>query len=94
MRYIDVTWIHSDPEYPIRLISEIGDDQFETRKLEFYSSGRVDHASDKANSGDTRLGEAPVPTLNEINLDSEFSGKEISCSQFESLWENHANQKT
>jgi hypothetical protein len=45
MQYIDVKWLHSHPEETIHLVSEIGPDRYETRKIEFWSDGRVGYAS-------------------------------------------------
>ena len=36
MRYIDVKWLHQNPEYPIRLVSEIDSDGYEIRSWNFY----------------------------------------------------------
>ena len=44
MEYIDVLWKHRGDEYPVRLVSELGEDRFELRKLEFFADGTVDAA--------------------------------------------------
>ena len=92
MRYIDVTWHHSHSDEPIRLVSEIGADGFEVRKLEFFRDGRVGFASMDSNGGGTRLGEVAVPDLSEIVADREFSGVEIDASEFFDLWKSHATK--
>ena len=89
VRYIDVIWKHDFEDLPIRLVSEIAIDGFETRKLEFFKSGSVTFASVGSQTGDTRLGEAVVPEIEEINHNPEFSGKEISHLDFETLWKLH-----
>jgi hypothetical protein len=89
MEYIDVKWRHSNPEDPIRLVSELGPGRFETRKLEFFPDGRVGFAEKTGSSHGTHLGEKPVPPLPEINLQAEFSGTEITASDFEMLWDQH-----
>ncbi len=89
MRYIDVNWVHESEEYPYRLISEIGEDQFEVRKLEFFRNGNIGFASDTNNTESTVLGIVEVPPLEEINSDKEFQGKNISKQEFELLWEQH-----
>jgi uncharacterized protein DUF6881 len=53
--------------------SEIGDDGFETRKVDEYRDGRLDYADENTRSGTTLLGDQPVPTLDEINADEEFT---------------------
>ena len=86
MRYIDVKWLHDNEKYPIRLVSEIGSDDYEIRKLEFFKDGRCGFASEFEASLGVELGSATVPSLDEINTDCEFDGEEISQSDFERLW--------
>ncbi|KRA21226.1 MULTISPECIES: hypothetical protein [unclassified Lysobacter] len=88
--HIDVHWHHAEPDYPIRLVSEIDADGYETRKLEFFLDGRVASASSREDDfSDTRLGEVPVPSLLEINSDPQFEGIAISAAVFEALWAEH-----
>jgi len=86
MRYIDVSWLHESNDEPYRLVFEIGQDQYETRKLEFFRSGEVGFASSNNHSKYTMLGIAEVPEIEEINSDKEFQGKNISKQEFEILW--------
>ncbi|WP_394172856.1 DUF6881 domain-containing protein [Thalassotalea litorea] len=86
MRYIDVQWNHDFKDEPIRLVSEIGPDEFETRKLEFFPGGTVGYAYEDIESNSTRLGIDVVPSLEEINSEQEFEGISISKSDFEQLW--------
>ncbi len=86
MRYIDVEWIHDLEDEPIRLVSEIGDDEFEIRKLEFFRDGSVGYSSEKKSSKNTELGICEVPSLEEINSQEEFSGCVITSEQFDKLW--------
>ena len=87
MRYIDVDWKHESRKYPSRLVSEIGGDDFEIRKLEFFPDGTVGFATEIQNSKTTELGADVIPSIEEINLKQEFSGKVISQIDFEKLWE-------
>jgi hypothetical protein len=64
-------------------------DHYETRKIEFWSDGRVGYASQAGASANTCLGDQPVPALEEINVDVEFSGEEIDAAAFELLWHQH-----
>ncbi|MBF7074606.1 hypothetical protein ISG33_14465 [Glaciecola sp. MH2013] len=86
MRYIDVLWIHDFNEEPYRLISEIGEDDYEIRKIEFFRDGKIGFATTQNHSDNTRLGVAEVPHLDEINSENEFDGKNISKQEFEALW--------
>lgn len=92
MNYIDVSWQHDDPDDPVRCVCEIGADSFETRKIEFFRDGRVDFASSARRSGNTRLGEAVVPPLSEINSTPEFSGIELDAAEFARLWQQHVER--
>lgn len=89
MRYIEVSWLHDLDEEPYRLVSEIGPDQYETRKLEFFRTGKVGYASSSSHTVSTMLGIAEVPELEEINSQSEFQGRNISKQQFEHWWQQH-----
>jgi hypothetical protein len=92
MRYIDVARLHSDTADPVRLVSEIGPDGYELRKLEFWADGRVGHAGPHGEIGGTGLGAMPVPSMLELNADSQFKGKEIDASQFATLWAEHTGR--
>ena len=92
MHYIDVTWRHTFPDEPVRLVSELGDDRFEVRKLEFFPDGAVGYASAGVEYAGTALGTVAVPPLDAINQDAQFHGVEISASQFNELWVNYADK--
>ena len=89
MKYIDVKWLHSNAEYPIRLVSELDTNGYENRKMEFFSNGQVSYASKSSSSGDTALSEEPIPSLAEINSQKEFQGLEINSESFEKLWSQY-----
>lgn len=94
MRYIDVQWKHEFKDEPVRLVSEIGTDNFETRKLEFFPGGSIGFAFEATESPNTRLGIDVVPSLDEINSQNEFEGITISKEQFELLWEMHVPSRS
>lgn len=85
MKYIKVTWIHSHPNEPVFLYSELDESRFEQRKVEIFADGRWGYASSSESLGTTRLGEAPVPSLAEIAADPQFSSEEISKEEFEAV---------
>jgi len=86
MEYIDVEWKHQSNTDPVRLVSELNADRYETRKLEFFPTGKVCYASQQSGSPGTELGIVPVPPLAEINQSHEFNGVTISAQSFETLW--------
>lgn len=84
--YIRVRWLHSFPDEPVDLWSELDGDREEVRKVEIWSDGRVGYAHSVKEVGGTRLGEVPVPPLNEINLDPQFQAETTTKAHFESCW--------
>jgi hypothetical protein len=89
MKYIHVKWIHSFPNEPITLFSELDDDRYEVRKLEIFPDGSADRASADVSVGKTVLGELPIPSLEGINFDPQFQAEEITQSEFEVVWRAH-----
>jgi hypothetical protein len=90
MEYIDVLWRFQSSEYPYRLVSELGDDRFELRKLEFFADGTVDAAGGDRETERTILGVVAVPPLSVINKDEQFEGTIITRDAFEALWLKYA----
>lgn len=87
MRYFSSIWIHDNIEDPILFASEVGDDQYEIRKIEIWIDGRVGWADTSNHSANTRLGKAEVPSTNEINQGKEFIAKDITNIDFDRFWE-------
>ena len=84
--YIHVRWLHTSSHDPVDLWSELDADRAEVRKVEIWSSGRVGYGSSAGEFGGTRLGEVPVPALNEINRDPQFRAEAITGADFEMCW--------
>lgn len=89
MNYIDVAWETAEIADPYRLVSELDEHRFETRKLEFFRSGAVGSASSSHATTNTQLGSEAVPQLQEISADPRFSGTEVPEMAFELLWTQH-----
>ena len=92
MRYIAVRWHHSSREYPVDLYSELDDERWEQRKVEVYADGHSDYADATESIGSTMLGLAPVPPLDEIAGDAQFTPREITQQEFEALWSMRKSQ--
>lgn len=75
------------------LYSELNDEFWELRKIEVYADGRADFADNKRQSGSTKLGIEPLPSLNEIAADPEFNPSKISAEEFEIMWERALSRK-
>lgn len=71
------------------MVSEIGDDEYETRKLELFRTGQVGVATVNLNTEKTMLGIVEIPSIEEINSQNEFAGKVITKSEFELLWSQY-----
>jgi hypothetical protein len=88
MRYLHMQWIHSHPDEPVDIYSEITDDGWESRKIEIFPDGSVGFADSAEATGSTMLSLEPLPTLEEIAADPQFVPAEINKVEFEKVWEN------
>lgn len=88
MDYIKVKWLHSYPDEPILLYSELDKGRWEVRKVEIFADGRIGFASatEATPSTRTKLSIEPLPTLHEIADDSQFQPTEITRDEFEEAW--------
>jgi hypothetical protein len=86
MQYLKAHWTHNFANEPVWLYSELDDDRWEVRKIEVFPDGSVGFAAPGESSGGTRLGESPIPPLEEINRDGEFVAEVIDRAQFEDQW--------
>jgi hypothetical protein len=78
--------MHSNPNSPIWLYSELDDERFETRKVEIYADGHWGYASDTEEVNGTGLGLYAVPSLAEIASNPVFEPFEIGKEEFEDVW--------
>lgn len=85
--YLRVRWKHSNSEEPVLLYSELDEERYEVRKVEQFIDGRMTYADGRYSSGDTRLGEGPVPPLSEIATEPIFEPEAISREDFEAVWD-------
>ncbi|MBO3746172.1 hypothetical protein J5X84_08870 [Streptosporangiaceae bacterium NEAU-GS5] len=86
MWYMKVHWLHEFPEEPTTLYSEIDDDGYETRKVEIFRDDTMTYADEGRTTGTTLLGEKPIPPLEEIRCQVEFTPNRITAEEFESIW--------
>jgi len=85
MMYMKVFWLQ-DRNQPVELLSEIGDDGYEVRKVNIYRDGRQDFADETRETGKTFLGLEATPPLEEIQEDEEFEASLISKEEFDKAW--------
>lgn len=86
MKYVKVKWEHEPNQYPKFMYSELSNSNHETRKVEVFCDGSYGFAEEGKNKGSTVLGELPLPTLDDINRDTQFLAENISKVEFEEVW--------
>jgi hypothetical protein len=86
MRYILVRWNHTNADDPVVIYAEIDPEQWERRKVEEFSDGRLGYADEDREYGGSRLGLEPWPDLKRLGSEPEFEIHEISKPEFESIW--------
>jgi hypothetical protein len=84
--YVRVRWDHGFAAEPVEILSELGDDRYEVRKVEVYRDGRLDWADADRDTDAIGLGEIPFPALEEINSQAEFRAEAITAAEFEAAW--------
>lgn len=85
--YLKVRWIHEIENAPVLLLSELGADRFETRKVEVFADGRLGFASTTVRSQDTRLSDTALPSERDIAADPQFQIEGTSQGEFAEYWE-------
>lgn len=85
-RYQRVEWHHGFDEEPIVIYSEVDANGFEKRKVEQFRDGTSTFADELKAAGSTWLSELALPSLEEINEQSEFKAEAIEASTFETAW--------
>lgn len=90
MTYLYVEWKHSNPQYPICIISELDENRWEVRKVELFADGSASVASEDESAGTTKLALEPIPSIEEIASDAQFAPREITQMEFEEVWKRFA----
>jgi hypothetical protein len=88
--YIRLRWKHTNEKDPVVLYSELDESRYEVRKIEEFIGGRMTYAEGRGTSGDTRLGELPVPELAQLAANPDFEPEAMSRHAFEELWDKVA----
>ncbi|WP_027709901.1 DUF6881 domain-containing protein [Zooshikella ganghwensis] len=92
MNYIKARWLHSDKDYPYLIYSEFSEDRYETRKVEVFYNNEYGFASEYKHTAKTRLGLAPIPSIQELQSNPEFEVGILTKEQFENIWITAINQ--
>jgi hypothetical protein len=78
-RYLQIKWIHSNPHEPVEFFYELENGQWASRSIQLFADG----SSSSATYG---MKEAQIPALEEINLDPQLRGSEITEEEFDAVW--------
>ncbi|MFE2161921.1 DUF6881 domain-containing protein [Streptomyces lydicus] len=81
-----VSWHHDFAEEPVTLFSKIGEDGYETHKVQEYRDGRLLRTDGSAETADIGLSEAPVGCIEDVSAQPEFSASVITEGEFEAVW--------
>ena len=88
MTYLKVVWKHDFLEEPTELFSELDEERYETRKVERFRNGLLQFAGPQGASGDTWLGETPIPPAEKIAQDPVFLVCPLTSDEFEQLYQS------
>jgi hypothetical protein len=86
MPHIKIHSIHTSPDEPVFLYSELDESRREIRKVEIFWDGKMGYATRDANFGPTRLEAEPIPSLSEVEDNPELVASEITSEDFEEVW--------
>lgn len=86
MKYFKAKWKDSGIDFPFRMIFELDQHSFETRKIEFFENGKYGYAYNDVEFNETMLGTVATPPIEEINKNPEFEVTEIQKEEFEFIW--------
>ncbi|MFD6394846.1 DUF6881 domain-containing protein [Nocardia sp. NPDC060259] len=92
MRYVKVTWHHDFTDEPTVFFHEVGDDNWETRRVQLYRDGRAEWADESRDTPTVGLAEIEIAPIQEIASQPEFDAEEISKREFETKWSAARNQ--
>jgi len=91
--YVQLIWRNNSGNMPNLIISEIDEQNVETRKIEFFNDGYIGYAYDNIEFCElperhfrTGLSDQPFPRLDDINKDKDFFAVEITKDEFEAAW--------
>jgi hypothetical protein len=84
--YFACRWDHDSHEDPVLIYEELDAQRFETRKVEEFRDGRRIRSNTVASDVRTGLSTEPIPSLEEIADQAEFTVLPLSESEFEDVW--------
>lgn len=79
-------WRHDEATDPVYMWTELDDDRWEIRKVEHFRDGTRLRADPQHPDGETGLGLMPVPPLDAIDAQLEFTVEPLTADGFEAVW--------
>jgi len=86
VKYLKVSWIHNNEDYPIDFYFELDDDFNELKKIEIYKNGLVGYADKENEINGTIVSEEKIPSSDEISKQKEFILVEITKEEFYKIY--------
>lgn len=86
MRYVKVTWNHDFDDEPTIYFHEVGDDNWETRRVQVYRDGHLEWADESHETATAGLAEIEIAPIDQISSQPEFEAAEVSQAEFEFQW--------
>ena len=89
--YYFCDWFHDFEDEPCRIYSEVGEDLYETRRVDVFKDGRTNKGSIEDLERDPlAVADQPYLPRDEMlkvtNSSEEFHMEEISAAEFERVW--------
>lgn len=87
--YFAAAWHHDHPDEPV-FRHELDEARNDLRVVEEFRDGTRLRADQEKPDGETRLSERPLPSLEAIDGQAEFSVHPVTAEQFEQVWRSAA----
>jgi hypothetical protein len=84
--YLKVRWLHDFVDEPVLLYSEVGDNDYEIRKVHVFPDGHLEWADVLHETAMTSLGTAPMGNIEDVAAQAEFVPTIITGDEFEASW--------
>lgn len=86
-RYLKVHWHHELNDEPVVLYHELDSSRIEVRRIEEFADGHLQYSDRADPDAPTSVSFEPLPRLEEIRVQPEFSVTEIDRPTFEEVWD-------
>lgn len=84
--YFAAAWQHDHPCEPVLMWHELDEERNGTRKVEEFRDGIRLRADAAHPDGETGLSEKPLPSLDDIRAQAEFTVRDLTAAEFEQVW--------